>query len=66
MEDIFSSLLSMRVDPNAPCVPGMTKSPLTPGIPAELSPEMNLIRSIGGNPSCSSCYDKRFDANKVE
>jgi len=65
MEDIFSSLLSMRLDPEAPPQPGMMRAPLTPGLPAELTPEAELVRRIGGKPFCSSCYDKRFDADKA-
>ena len=66
MDDIFSSLLSMRVDPEGPCHAGMTKTPLTPPLPADLTPEMELVRRHGGIPSCSTCYDKRFDADKVD
>ena len=65
MDDIFASLLSMRVDPNAPQLPGMIKSPLTEPLPSDLTPNLELSRSIGGIPTCSSCYDKRFDADKV-
>lgn len=65
MDDIFASLLSMRVDPNAPQLPGMIKSPLTEPLPSDLTPDLEHSRSIGGIPTCSTCYDKRFDADKA-
>lgn len=65
MDDIFSQLLSMRVDPDAAPVPGSIKTPLTPPLPADLTPETEIVRRLGGTPSCSTCYDKRFDADKA-